>query len=166
MQGQTTTLRQMLTGPALNDRDQGDHYVPDIHAHLRGVQDLIPRVYGDSDACKHAAMEIGTIINMYPHRTDCVASKRAMLMCALAAEEGVKKHLAARDDGYARDMAERVLPFIKARFYKHCCQNPESFVLMALLLSEMWQGETLGNWSAHHDSSVGQLEQGGNGKLA
>lgn len=159
MQGQTTTLRNMLMGPALNERDQGDHYVEDIHAHLRGVQELIPRVYGDSDACNHASMEIGTIIKMDPQRTDCVASKRAMLLCALAAEEGVKKHLAETDEGYARDMAERVLPFIKARFYKHCCQNPESFVLMALLLSEMWPEERLGNWPAYHDSSVGQLEQ-------
>lgn len=162
---QQTTLRDMLMGPALNDREQGDHYVPDIHAHLRGVQDLIPRVYGSSEACKHAIMEIGTIVDMDPSRTDCVASKRAMLLCALAAEDGVKKHLAARDDGYARDMAERVLPFIKARFLKHCCQNPESFVMMALLLSEMWPGETLGNWPAHHNSSVGDLEERGDRKL-
>ena len=68
---------------------------------------------------------------------------------ALVDSEDVKK--------LAADIHARVAPFLTPRFLRHCCQAPQSFVLWAALLSQMWQGEDLGNFAAHKDGAVAEL---------
>lgn len=106
-------------------------------------------MYGDTDACKQAVLEVGTLIDMGSSK-QCVACKRAMLLYAIATESEISGHWSeSYSDGsaaMAKDLSERVLPFLVPRFFKHSCQAPEAFVVMSLVLSEMWGGEKLGNF--------------------
>ena len=34
------------------------------------------------------------------------------------------------------------------------CQAPDAYVTLCLVLSEMWAGERLGNFNAHHDRAI------------
>jgi len=155
--GQHLGLRTLLLGtPLLGDRDEGELKVAaGIDSHLLALVELLPKIYGDSEPCRQAVLEVGTVVDMTATRK-CMACKRAMLLYALATEKEVCDHWKdRRSDGsadLARDLNQRVLPFLTPRFFKHSCQSPESFVMLTAMLAEMWQGEDLGNFrAAHHD---------------
>ncbi len=143
-------LRALLMGTPMGDREEEDRVVDALNSSLLGVVDLLPRVYGDNEPCRQAVLETGAIVDMDASK-ECVACKRAMLLYALYNEPDVRAHWARRrEDGsaaLARDLSTRVLPFIVPRFFKESCQVPEAFVLLALVMSDMWAGEQLGNWS-------------------
>ena len=96
-----------------------------------------------------------------------LACKRAALLFALHTEPEVQRYFA--DEPFARDLYERVLPFLVPRFLKHSCQSPEAFVGACVVLADMWEGEPLGNWprakrrgrAAHDDAAGGDLHEGG-----
>ena len=138
-------LRKLLLGTPLGDREEEQEIKEELNEHLLGLLDLIPKSYGESDACKQAVIEVGRVVEM-----DSVACKRAMLLYALYAEKEVCDYWrSSQTDGssnLARDLKSRVLPFTCPRFFKNSCQAPETFVLLSMVMSEMWQGETLGNW--------------------
>lgn len=144
-----TALKDMVMGSPLGVEREKEAMVQSLNSHLLGLVDLLPRVYGDSDACKQAVLEVGTLIDM-DDRRECIASKRAMLLYAIASEKEVAEHWAEQhSDGsaaLAKDLSTRVLPFLVPRFFKNSCQSPEAFVVMALVMSEMWGGEKLGNF--------------------
>ena len=83
------------------------------------------------------------------------ACQRAALLFALAHEAEVAAHYGP----YARDLAERVLPFVTPRFVANSCQRPDAFVQLCVVLAELWGGERLGNWPApaHHDAAGGRV---------
>ena len=86
------------------------------------------------------------------------ACQRAALLFALAHEA----ELAAHYGPYARDLAERVLPFVTPRFVANSCQRPDAFVQLCVVLAELWEGEPLGNWpraqaAAHHNVPGGRV---------
>ena len=146
-------LRQLIMGPPLTCRDQ-DTTGEQLDVHLQAVGELIPKVYGDSEASQQAQMEFKKYLAM-ENDTDGIVCKRAALLFALAREKEVGDHFAAEErreqDGsteptYAQDMRERVLPFILPRFVRNSCQAPDAFVVLACVLNEMWSGERLGNW--------------------
>ena len=128
-----------------------------LDVHLEAVGELIPKVYGNSEASQQAQMEFKKYLSM-ENDTDGIVCKRAALLFALAREKEVGDHFAAEErqqqDGstgpteptYAQDLRERVLPFVLSRFVRNSCQTPDSFVVLSCVLSEMWAGERLGNW--------------------
>lgn len=151
-------LRSMLMGPPLTERDK-DVTLTALDLHLESVAELLPRVYGDSDASQHAQMEFKRFLSM-PHDHDGALCKRAALLFALGREKEVGAYFVAQEQSvqwqltdasagapaFAKDMRDRVLPFILPRFVRNSCQTPDSFVLLACVLSEMWAGEQLGNY--------------------
>ncbi len=141
-------LRNMLLGPPLDE--ERPPVSAALDSHLLGMLELLPKVYGDDEECKQAVLEVGAVVDMDGAKRECVACKRAALLYGLHHERALRHHWEGQHaDGsaaMARDLATRVLPFVVPRFVRHGCQTPEVFVLLTLVLSEMWEGEQLGNW--------------------
>ena len=146
-------LRKLLLGPPLTMREK-DATGEQLDAHLRAVAELLPRVYGNSEASQQAQMEFGKFLSM-GNDQDGMVCKRAALLFALAREPELGQHFTAEErrqqDGtkertYTQDMRERVLPFVLSRFVRNSCQTPDAFVVLSCVLNEMWAGERLGNW--------------------
>jgi hypothetical protein len=152
---QYSDLRTILIGEPIFERgDQNS--TSSIDSHLIALMELMPSVYGSNEACMQAVLEIGNVAKM-PDTRECMACKRAMFLYALATETEVSGYWDSNKFAadLARDLSCRVLPFLVPRFMKHSCQTPESFVLLSLVLADMWHGEDLGNFSAtHHDGSA------------
>lgn len=131
----------------------------DLNRHLAAVSALMPELYGSSEACRQAKMELDLIVELEGEEsTEC---KRAALLFALARERELGMHLSraaeaagAGDDArLVEDLRERVLPFVFPRFLRNLCQTPDSLVVLSCVLSEMWAGEALGNYG--HGGSPG-----------
>jgi len=142
-------LRHLILGAPLSDREH-DHTVASVRAHLEGVRELLPRVYGTTPASTQAVAELKHIANLEEGAAE-LACMRAALLFAMHRELEVKRHFIeqetdADEAAFARDMSNRVLPFLVPRFFKHSCQAPEAFVTACLVMNEMWVGEQLGNW--------------------
>ena len=161
----TPTLRDMLLGPPLTQRVNGsDPTLEQVDAYLEAVIELLPNVYGDTTPSRQAQMELRKFLDMGGDQ-DAAFCKRAALLFALAREkevgnamercEGEEKEKGEEEEEgekeemeveYVADMRDRVLPFLLPRFARNSCQAPDSFVTLACVLSEMWEGERLGNW--------------------
>lgn len=158
--GEALGLRDMLLGPPLSDvRPGAARVAAALDSHLLGLVELLPAVYGDNEACRQAELEMGAVVDMDGSKRECLACKRAALLYALHTEAAVRDHWKeSRADGsaaFAHDLATRVLPFVVPRFLRHGCQAPEAFVLLTLVLAEMWEGERLGNWPLDADGEAG-----------
>tara|TARA_B110000902_G_scaffold136544_1_gene158030 strand:- start:1918 stop:2358 length:441 start_codon:yes stop_codon:yes gene_type:complete len=136
-------FRSALVGAPLSGRRGVDASHARLDAHLRGVVDLIPHTYGTGPAVRQAVAEFAKIPEL-PNTATGLACKRAALLFALHSEPELKAYFA--DEPYARELSERVLPFVVPRFLKHSCQSPEAFVQACVVLADMWEGEPLGNW--------------------
>lgn len=144
------TLREMLLGPPLTKRVEGrDPTLEQVDCYLEAVAGLLPQVYGDTGPSRQAQMEFKKFLAMGGDQ-DAAFCKRAALLFALAREKEVGAEMMQRSEGeteaHVSDMRDRVLPFILPRFVRNSCQTPDSFVTLACVLSEMWEGERLGNW--------------------
>jgi len=146
-------LRPLLMGPPLTERND-DPTLTTLDSHLEGVADLLPKVYGDTEASKQAQMEFRRFLSMEPD-IDGVLCKRAALLFALAQEKELGKffddqeRIVQGQNGrptFSEDMKQRVLPFILPRYVRNSCQAPDTFVVLASVLAEMWAGERLGNY--------------------
>lgn len=145
-------LRPLLLGPPLSDRET-DHTLKGLESHVAGLSPFIKQVYGTSAAATQAASEMNNIAAL-PQGEDEAACKRAAVLFALSKEPELLRHFSAQERvvhtegeaSFSEDMAQRVLPFVTPRFLRHSCQSPDGFVMMCLVLSEMWRGERLGNW--------------------
>ena len=133
-----------MMGAPLGDR-QGERRVQEeLNMHLNALADLLPREYGDSDACKQAVLEIKRVI-----QCENVECKRALMLYGLAKQRAMCDHWRGQDSDsseLAQDLSSRVLPFIVPRFLKTSAQRPDAFVTFTLMLIDMWGGERLGNW--------------------
>ena len=141
-------LRSLFITNACNESENDAASV--LNSHLIALIELLPKIYGDGEPCRQAVLEIGTVVDM-PCTIACLAAKRAMLLYAISSEASVSNFWKDTQDGsymLAKDLKTRVLPFITPRFFRHCCQAPDQYVLMSLVLTEMWQGEDLGNFKA------------------
>jgi len=136
-------FRSALVGAPLSGRQGDDASHARLDAHLRGVVELIPYTYGGGPAARQAVAELSKIPEL-PYTTGGLACKRAALLFALHSEPELKAYFA--DEPFARELYERVLPFVVPRFLKHSCQSPEAFVQACVVLADMWEGEPLGNW--------------------
>ena len=150
MQGQGG-IRPLLMGPALNDREC-DSTVRRLDAHVEALLDLLPQVYGNTEACRQAKMELARVLKM-PSDRDGVWCRRAALLYGVACEKELAAFLAGQEGGgagggrsYTEDLHERVLPFVAPRFMRNSCQAPDTFAVLCTVLAEMWPGEPLGNW--------------------
>ena len=156
---QKVGLRQLLMGPPLNQRDH-DETLTMLDSHLEAVAELLPSVYGTTEASQQAQMQFNQFLEM-EHDFDGVLCKRAALLFALAKEEELGTFFAEQerhvqgDDGkptFSEDMKNRVLPFILPRYIRNSCQTPDAFVVLANVLSELWAGEQLGNYPLQRES--------------
>lgn len=127
----------------------------ELDRHLRGVREIVSRRYGDSQPMRQVMMEMETIL-AFPQDRAGLVCKRAALLFALREPE-VAKYFDDLDGqtrksdgprGFALDMAKRVLPLTAPLFIRNGCQAPDAFLILSLILSQMWQGEQLGNWHA------------------
>jgi len=146
-------LRPLLLGPPLTERER-DPTLTTLDSHLEAVAELLAKVYGNSEASQQAQMEFRRFLSMEAD-TDGVLCKRAALLFALGKEKELgaffeqQERIVQGEDGkptYAQDMRDRVLPFILPRYVRNSCQTPDTFVVLATVLAEMWAGEKLGNW--------------------
>ena len=165
-------LRPLLLGPPLTERGRNDPTAKCLTAHMSGLVDLLPKVYGDSTACTQAVCEVEALAKE-PESPDVVVCKRAALLFALHKEKEIANYFVEQErkcgqgGTFAEDMRDRVLPFLLPRFLKNSCQTPDSMLMLAVMLHEMWEGEKLGNWPrgrTHHDAAIRELHQGGDGK--
>lgn len=135
-------LRELMLGTPLGDRAGEAELSSELDRHLRGLLELITRVYGDSEAARQAAIEMRRLLE-----SDDVQGKRAAVLYSLFLEPDVQAYWASTGSAQlSADLAQRVLPFITPLFFKHNCQAPAGYALFATVLAEMWAGETLGNW--------------------
>ena len=74
-------LRPLLMGPPLNERDS-DPTLTTLDSHLEAVAELLPQVYGDSEASQQAQMNFTRLLTMEsgPRDYDGVVCKRAALL--------------------------------------------------------------------------------------
>lgn len=166
------SLRDMLLGPPLHSDVGGEQVAQAVNRHLEALARLLPLVYSESGATRQAVVELQQVIQMDASR-DCLACKRAMLLFAIASEKAAVAYWQSRGErsaAMARDLHTRVLPFLVPRFLNNSAQAPVAFVHSALVLHEMWAGETLGNHggagtATHHNSSTGDLEDRKDGEL-
>jgi len=142
---ETIGLRRLLLGTPLGSREGEQEIKEELNEHIKGMIELVPKVYGNSDPCKQAVLEMKHVVSM-----DSVACKRAMLLYGMAVEKEVcdhwKEHQADGSSALADDLQSRVLPFVIPRFFKHSCQCPDALVILTMVLADMWGGEQLGNW--------------------
>lgn len=133
-------------GPPLGDGDY-EATVRWIDAFLIAVRSKIVETYGNEEPSRQAVLEMGSVVAMDGDR-EHVACKRALLLFALSAEPSLQQHWpeGSASARLSADLCERVLPFALPRFIRHSCQAPVDFVQLVLVLSEMWQGESLGNY--------------------
>jgi hypothetical protein len=150
------SLKALLFGDAVWGRDDGRNSAEELDRLLEGVEELLPRVYGSSGACRHAVVELRSVREM-PGTPQGLVCKRAMLIFAMCREPEVAAYWTGPDAELATDIHTRVGPFLTPRFLRHCCQAPQNYVLWAAVLSQMWQGETLGNFAAHQNGAVAEL---------
>lgn len=159
-------LRGAIVGAPLADRPAGrpDPAGAQLNAHLRGLLELLPANYGRGVAATQACAELRKVARLPDTDAGTLACKRAALLFALHTEPEVRAYFA--DEPFARELYERVLPFLVPRFLKHSCQSPEAFVQACVVLADMWEGEPLGNWprpragaAAHDDAAAGDLHE-------
>tara|TARA_Y100000817_G_scaffold267087_1_gene223583 strand:+ start:2278 stop:2766 length:489 start_codon:yes stop_codon:yes gene_type:complete len=149
-------LRSLLMGPSLEKRAEDRECIlqnqQSLSAHVRGISNVIEDTYGPSQTATVAAREVEQIADL-PEGNGEAACKRAMILFALRREPEIMHAFVEHDKRlgnpkFADDMIHRVLPFVCPRFLNDSAQCPNRFVLLCLLLSEMWAGERLGNWPA------------------
>jgi len=141
------TLREMLLGPPLSaPRPSVQETDAALTQHVQGIPAVMANTYGTaSEATREAGNEVAGVAAMSASEQG-ICCKRALLLFALRREPELKRHFERAEPGLTKDLVERVLPFIDPAFLKHSCQAPESYVFMAVLLSEMFGEEKLGNW--------------------
>ena len=94
--------------------------------------------YGKSSAAEAATHEMRYVrdIKSTPQSLLC---KQALILSAVAKEKTIAQCFSGQVE---MDLHTRVLPFLFPRYIQDCGQLPLSFVTSALVLSEMWEGET------------------------
>ena len=143
---QNSKLRNLLFGGCLESTDRPYKLLcKDLNSHLKGAQCLLPSVYGQTTACKEAQRLMQIVVDM-PEGSTAIMCKRALLLYTIRCERDVCTYWTQHTDGSAElaiDLATRVLPFLVPRFLLSNGKDAVSFVLLASVLTEMWQGEVL-----------------------
>lgn len=154
MQGERAGIRELLLGTPLVRRDDDElpQTAADLDEWMRALHAFLPQILGKNEAAKQSFMECERFARL-PATRDGVVCKRAALLFALTREPEVARALLMQchaTEANARttlDLQKRVLPFACPLFLRHSCQAPDAFVTLVLVLSEMWAGETLGNFA-------------------
>ena len=154
------TLRGMLMGPPLNCRDVDQHPVDDIHEYVASVCTLLRNVYGQTAAVEATCGDIMQLATPCGDAVKQVVCERAALLFAMHMEPEVSYALAGADGGrgrrFVRRIRDSVLPLTVPHYVQEMYQEPDWFVLMSCVLSEMWGGEQW-QWKteAHRNPAVG-----------
>ena len=143
-------LKRMIIGPPLNaQRSCIEEMDRLLTRYLSAVPQVLRQTYGEeTEATQEAIQDCSSIANL-PASADGVCCKRAALLFALRREPELKEYFKRRDSGFTNDLVDRILPFVDPRFLSHSCQAPDSYVFMVVMLSQMFEGERLGNWPWH-----------------
>lgn len=141
-------LRSLILGPPLSKRsdDNNEELLNQINERIREIIVFIRRVYGDSEASRQAVLEIERILELNGDSYEELACKRALILYAIYKEQFFFEGSASTS--LAKDLGTRVCPLLCPRFFKESCQAPHSFTAMAIVMTEMWAGEKLGNYGS------------------
>ena len=133
------TLRGLLYGKPLNMRTASDVYelCEELDACLRGIMEILPEETGDGDALEQARLEWSRLIENKPS-FQSVAMKRAALLFSLCTLEPVREHFRETDADLVSDLETRVLRLTTPRWLADMAQNPESYVMVTCLMTELW----------------------------
>ena len=157
-------LRRLLLGSDLASRDAPEQVRAELDSYLNAIAEMLPGVYGDTEPTRQAQLEIDSLVAMDSSK-ECLACKRTMLLYAIFAEPGLASHWQGADAEMAADLHNRVLPFVTPRFIGQSAQQPDAFLQLSLVLSEMWRGERLANFPPHQDRPVGELRDAAHREL-
>ena len=140
-------LERMLIGPPISAQrpcvDETDQL---LTQYLSGLPEVLRQTYGDeTDAAREAIQDCVSIANL-PPTPEGVCCKRAALMFALRREPELREYFRQHDSGFTVDLVDRILPFLDPCFLRHSCQAPEAYVFTAVVFSQLFAGERLGNW--------------------
>lgn len=151
-------LREVLLGAPLGNERAGGALEAVLRRHVAGLGPLLRVVYGDDVAAQHAISEMENVAAL-PGGPDETVCRRAALLYALHREPEVQRYFARQggaDAAFADDLVRRVLPFTVPSFVKGSFQSPGAFVLVCVVLAEMWAGERLGNWPREQAAESGE----------
>ena len=140
-------LKRMLIGPPINaPRPCIEETDALLTRYLNAIPQVLRQTYGEgTEATREAIKDCTSIANM-ECSADGVVCKRAAMLFALRREPELKEYFCKRDTGFTADLTDRVLPFIDPEFMRHSCQAPEAYVFTTLIMSQLFEGERLGNW--------------------
>ena len=143
-------LKRMLIGPPINaPRPCIEETNALLTEYLNAIPQVMRQTYGeDTEATREAIKDCTSIANM-ECSAEGVICKRAALLFALRREPELREYFRKRDSGspgFTVDLTDRVLPFVDPEFMRHSCQAPEAYVVTTLILSQLFEGERLGNW--------------------
>jgi hypothetical protein len=141
-------------GPPMSKREgcESVDTIQLLNSHVQGVVDLLGRVYDTlPDELERAQTDLQYVLNLPINNHRALACKRALVLTAMHLEREVAEHFEddeRRTDGgrMARDLTERVIPFLLPVYVRDMCQSPERFVLLAVVLSTLFAGERLGSF--------------------
>jgi hypothetical protein len=135
-------LRELLLGaPLLTGRARdASRAGATLDRTLEELALLMESAYGDAPTRCFATRCVREVARA-DHGPRAVACKRALLLFALHEEPELQAYF---NTPFAKDLCQRVLPFVVPRFLQTQCQFPHEFVQLCMMLSEMWQGEPLG----------------------
>ena len=147
-------LKRMLIGPPINaPRPCVEEINELLTRYLNGIPEVLKQTYGENtEATREAIKDCTSIANM-ECSAEGVICKRAALLFALRREPELREYFRKLDSagspgspGFTVDLTDRVLPFVDPEFMRHSCQVPEAYVFTTVILSQLFEGERLGNW--------------------
>ena len=140
--GEEMGIRRMLLGSPLSARMgcQCDN-TTGIDIHLRKVCTIIKEIYGSQDS-DYACMQIQNIIDMPHNNLDSIASKRTVLLYALANTPEVLEYMKTQQstpaDVNLLNSLSRILKPITSEFVDECFQNARGFAFAATTTALMF----------------------------
>lgn len=141
-------LRFLLLGEPLNEDRDIDERDRVLSEHVVGISNRLRKTYGESsEATREAAREVERLAYLGPPTQETVVCKLAVVLFALKREPEVAAFFKETDPELTHDLTTRVLPFLDPNFLNGSCQAPEAHVTMAIVFSQMFAGERLGNWA-------------------
>lgn len=145
--GERDILKRMLMGPPINaPRPCTEEIDAMLTQHLNAIPQVLKQTYGENTEPTREAIKDCTSIANMECSAEGVICKRAALLFALRREPELREYFRKLDSGFTLDLTDRVLPFVDPEFMRHSCQAPEAYVATTIILSQLFEGERLGNW--------------------
>lgn len=157
-------IRPLLLGAPLSTKENDPRPMLCVDSHVEGVRQLIQKVYGERQPLEVVRVldELQYVVDLPTTEYNGASCKRALVLMAMHLEREVADYFDSQEGmvyqgepSVARDIKERVVPFLLPMYVSDMCQDPERFVAMTTVLATMWAGETMGSFGAPLARDVG-----------